>query len=396
MSEFKEFEFDSIPEIIKDIKNGKMVILIDDEDRENEGDLILAADHVNSEAINFMATQGRGLICLALSREQIDRLGLPLMIKDDLNQSLNGTAFTVSIEAAAGVTTGISAADRAVTVRVASDPNSTGKDITVPGHVFPIKAQQGGVLKRAGHTEASVDLSVLAGLNPAAVICEIMNEDGTMARVPELKRFARSNGLKIGTIEDLIEYRIEHDTFVDLTEAAPFLTGLGQGFDVKIFKNNLDGREHMAFVKGEISPEKPTLVRVHSENILGDVFCGELYSTRSNLIQALKKIDEAGSGILIYLRMEDMQGRLINRVKAYKQASIGQPLESLRKVFHSGKKDYGVGAQILRALGVRKIRLLSNSKAKMIGLKGYGLEIVETIPLKTDEVILHLREEAHE
>ncbi|MCB0356293.1 MAG: 3,4-dihydroxy-2-butanone-4-phosphate synthase [Bdellovibrionales bacterium] len=361
-------KFNSIPEIIADIRDGKMVILVDDENRENEGDLIIAADHVNPAVVNFMATQGRGLICLAMVKEQIKKLGLPLMVKDNLNLSPNKTAFTVSIEAAKGVTTGISAADRSHTIRVAASPKALAEDITVPGHIFPIQAQEGGVLKRAGHTEASVDLAILAGLNPAAAICEIMNPDGTMARVPELIEFAKQFSLKIGTIEDLIEYRIQHETFVEEITCVPFETSFGSDFTMRVFKNYLDGREHLVLTKGDLTTNEPCLVRVHTENVLGDVFAAKGSTTRKSLETALKIIDECGRGALVYLCMEDTEQRLLQRVKNYQNPDFD-------------KKDYGVGAQILRALGIHKIRLLTNSPSRRVGLKGYGLEIVETLGL---------------
>lgn len=376
----------SIEELVADIRAGKMVILVDDEDRENEGDLIIAADHITPEAINFMAREARGLICLALTEEQLQRLGIPMMVRDEHNLSPNRTAFTVTIEAAHGVTTGISAADRAHTIRVAANPNSGPRDIIMPGHIFPIKAQAGGVLKRAGHTEASVDLATIAGLNKAAVICEIMNEDGTMARVAELKAFAQKHGLKIGTIEDLIHYRIENETFVQEQAQAEFPCAYAQGFKIHVFKNTLDGREHVALVKGEISPNEPVLVRMHSECVMGDVFASLRTRSGDFLKASLQKIDKEGKGVLVYLRLEDMAGRLVDRVRAYAQLDQGAPAtDQLRDAFRSDNRDYGVGAQILRALGVRKIRLLTNSPAKRVGLKGYGLEIVESVGLELDE-----------
>lgn len=375
-------ELNSVADLIEDIRNGKMVILVDDEDRENEGDLIIASDYITPQIVNFMAREARGLICLAMTSEQISRLGIPLMVNDSLNHSPNKTAFTVSIEAAHGVSTGISAADRALTIKVASSPNATAKDIIVPGHVFPIRAQDGGVLKRAGHTEASVDMVKLAGLNPAAVICEIMNEDGTMARLPELKNFARQHGIKIGTIESLIKYRIQNESFVEEKARALLPSVYGDGFQIRIFVNKLDGREHLALVKGDISADTPVMVRVHSECIMGDVF-GSL-RTRSGeyLREAMRRIDREGSGIILYLRFEDMAGQLVNKVKAYHLVDQGEPeTEDMVKVFKSDDKDYGVGAQILRALGVRKIKLLTNNPAKRVGLRGYGLEIVEAVSL---------------
>lgn len=374
-------------ELIEDIKNGKMVILVDDEDRENEGDLVVAADHITPEMINFMAREARGLICLALTPKQISRLGIPLMVKEDNNFSPNKTAFTVSIEAADGVSTGISAADRAHTCKVAADPKSTSESIIVPGHVFPIRSQFGGVLKRAGHTEGSVDLCALAGLNPAAVICEIMNTDGSMARLSDLKEFAQKHQLKIGTIEDLIEYRIENESFVEEVASSPIDTKYGEGFTAHIFKNNLDGREHIALVKGEINSELSELVRVQTENPLGDVFgCIRLPSGES-IRKSMEIINKVGHGIMLYLRLDGRQGPLSNKVKNYytpKSENDDLPEE---KRLMEDRKDYGVGAQILRALGVRKINLLTNRPSKRVGLKGYGLEIVDTVPLNESETI---------
>lgn len=373
---------DTIADIIEDIKAGKPVILVDDEDRENEGDLIIAADYITPQMVNFMATEARGLICLSLTGEQIERLNLPLMTKEETNRSPNRTAFTVSIEAARGVSTGISAADRALTIKVAANPSAQPQDIIVPGHVFPIRAQDGGVLKRAGHTEASVDLARLAGLNPAAVICEIMNPDGTMARLSQLVEFAQKHGIKIGTIEQLIKFRIQNESFLTERAQANLPCRFGKGFQIHVFENLLDGREHVALVKGEINPEMPVLVRVHSENIMGDVF-GSL-RTRSGeyLDMSMRRIEEEGSGVLVYLRLEDMGQRLRQRVQSYHQMDRGEKAtDEIRKVFRSDDRDYGIGAQILRALGVRKLRLITNSHSKRVGLKGYGLEIVEEIPM---------------
>ncbi|MEO0335144.1 MAG: 3,4-dihydroxy-2-butanone-4-phosphate synthase [Pseudomonadota bacterium] len=378
--------FNTVEEIIEDIKQGKMVILIDDEDRENEGDLIIAADYITPQSVNFMVTEARGLVCLAMTEQQIHRLGIPLMVNNDTNNSPNKTAFTVSIEASQGVTTGISAADRALTIKVAANPNANSGDVIVPGHIFPIQAQEGGVLKRAGHTEASVDLAKLAGLNPAAVICEIMNPDGSMARLPDLQVFAKEHGLKIGTIEDLIDYRIQTESFVEELAEAHLPSRYGSGFQVRAFKNHLDGREHIALIKGEINPAEPTLVRVHTENVMGDVF-GSLRSRSGEHLQvAMQKIDANGSGVILYLRMEDMDSRLVDRIQAYAELDAGKKgLGEVGKAFKSDSKDYGVGAQILRELGVRKIDLLTNSKAKRVGLKGYGLEIVSTQPLELED-----------
>jgi 3,4-dihydroxy 2-butanone 4-phosphate synthase/GTP cyclohydrolase II len=372
----------SIPDIIEDIKSGKPVILVDDEDRENEGDLIIAADYITPQLVNFMAVEARGLICLSLTNEQIERLGLPLMTKDESNRSPNRTAFTVSIEAAKGVSTGISAADRALTIKVAANPSAKRDDIIVPGHIFPIRAQDGGVLKRAGHTEASVDLARLAGLNPAAVICEIMNPDGTMARMGQLVEFAQRHGIKIGTIESLIRWRVQNESFLVERAQANLPCRFGDDFKIHVYENLLDGREHVALVKGDLDPDKPTLVRVHSECLMGDVF-GSL-RTRSGqyLDSSLKKINDEGAGVVVYLRLEDMGHRLRQRVQSYHQLDQGEAAtEDMKKVFRSDDRDYGIGAQILRSLGIRKLRLITNSHAKRVGLKGYGLEIVEEIGL---------------
>jgi 3,4-dihydroxy 2-butanone 4-phosphate synthase/GTP cyclohydrolase II len=375
----------TIPELIEDIKSGKAVILVDDEDRENEGDLIIAADYITPQFVNFMAVEARGLICLSLTSGQIERLGLPLMTKEESNLSPNRTAFTVSIEAAKGVSTGISAADRALTIKVASNPSAHPRDIIVPGHVFPIRAQEGGVLKRAGHTEASVDLARLAGLNPAAVICEIMNPDGTMARMGQLIEFAKKHGIKIGTIESLIRYRIQNESFLIERAQALLPCRYGKDFRIHVFENSLDGREHVVLVKGDINPDQPTLVRVHSECLMGDVFGSLRTRTGEYLDLSLKRIEEEGNGVLVYLRLEDMGQRLRQRVLSYHQMDQGEaPTEETRKAFRSDDRDYGIGAQILRSLGIRQLRLITNSHAKRVGLKGYGLEIVEEVPLPID------------
>ncbi|NJL26317.1 MAG: 3,4-dihydroxy-2-butanone-4-phosphate synthase [Calothrix sp. SM1_5_4] len=384
----------SIPELIEDIKSGKPVILVDDEDRENEGDLIIAADYITPQLVNFMAMEARGLICLSLTSEQIARLELPLMMRDETNRAPMRTAFTLSIEAAKGVSTGISAADRALTIKVAASPSAKPEDIIVPGHIFPIRAQEGGVLKRAGHTEASVDLARIAGLNPAAVICEIMNPDGTMARMPQLLEFAKKHGIKIGTIESLIRYRIQNESFLIERARVELPCRFGTGFKIHVFENTLDGREHVALVKGDIEPDAETLVRVHSECLMGDVF-GSL-RTRSGdyLDHSLRLIENEGMGVLVYLRLEDMGQRLRQRVQSYHQLDQGESAtEEIKKVFRSDDRDYGIGAQILRALGIRKLRLITNSHAKRVGLKGYGLEIVEEVALPVDtEPLLHVEE----
>lgn len=357
-----------ISEIIEDIRNGKMVILIDDEDRENEGDLILAADFVTPAAVNFMVCEARGLVCLALEATQIDRLGLPLMVGDDHNNSPNKTAFTVSIEAAKGVSTGISAADRAHTIRVASNPRARSSDIIMPGHVFPIRAQNGGVLKRAGHTEASVDLARLAGLNSAAVICEIMKPDGTMARMPDLVEFAQIHKIKIGTIEDLIRYRLQNETLVEEVAQTHFESETLKNCTVKVFKNILDNSQSIVIQKGRIKPDAPTLVRVHVENILADVFDSHYLQTGMSLNHALEMINQAESGVFLYLRKEGASSLLAGTLQNQNHTTKMDP------------RDHGIGAQILHKLGVKRIHLMaSKMTTKVVGLKGFGLEIEKVV-----------------
>jgi len=365
--------FNNIEELIEDIRHGKMVLLVDDEDRENEGDLVLAADHVNPAMINFMAVEARGLICLALSPAQIERLQLPQMVRDDQNFSPNKTAFTVSIEASFGVTTGISAADRAHTVRVASSPEAKPSDIHMPGHIFPIRAQHGGVLKRAGHTEGSVDLARLAGLNSAAVICEVMNSDGTMARVPDLKNFALKHGIKIGTIVDLIEYRLSREVLVEEIYSVELPQRM-DGFRARVFKSKLDGVEHLVLQKGDIEKDQPVLVRVQADSYTRDLF-STLNSGETSLEQSLNKISDAGSGALLLIRGSNRPQGLVAELKSM----IGE--QSLREMDH---RDYGIGAQILRAIGAQKIRLLSNTVEKRIGLKAFDLQIVDFVSLKDE------------
>ena len=376
--------FNTVPELIEDLKSGQMIIIVDDENRENEGDLVLPADFVNAEAINFMSLKARGLICAALTHEQVERLGLSLMVDHERNLSPNKTAFTVSVEAAHGISTGISAADRAQTIKVVANPSSSKKDIITPGHIFPIRSHKGGVLKRAGHTEASVDFCRLAGLNPAAVICEIINPDGSMARVPDLKKFSEQHKIKIGTIEDLIRYRIIHESFVEEKISAPFQSDICEGFTLRVFQDKINNLEHLVFSKGDIDDGKPVLTRVHSSCVTGDLFGGQLTKSGEYLRSALEKINQEGRGVLIYLCLESMANRLVNRVRSYLDF---KPLKTNGKKNPSvplmaDEKDYGVGAQILRSLGVTQLRLLTNSTKKRVGLKGYGLEIVETVPLE--------------
>jgi 3,4-dihydroxy 2-butanone 4-phosphate synthase/GTP cyclohydrolase II len=363
-------KMNSMEEIIDDLRNGKMVILIDDEDRENEGDLILAADFVTPDAINFMATQARGLICLSLEPQQIDRLGLPLMVGDEKNHSPNKTAFTVSIEAADGVSTGISASDRSHTIRVASHPKARPQDVIMPGHVFPIRAQQGGVLKRAGHTEASVDLARLAGLTPAAVICEVMKADGTMARLPDLVQFAQTHQLKIGTIEALIRYRLENETLIEEVSAGPIETQFGL-MQARVFKNCLDQSHSFVLQKGIIKEGQPTLVRVHVENPWTDLLSGKENQKGLAYQKALELISKSDCGVFVYLRKEGSQSPIANWTSQLKTAGAKQKMDP---------REYGIGAQILRELGIRRMHLLgSQQSAKVVGLKGFGIEIEKVV-----------------
>ncbi len=366
--------FNTTEELIEEIRQGRMVILVDDEDRENEGDLVLAADHVTTEAINFMIVEARGLVCLPMAAQQIDRLMLPQMVRDDMNFSSNKTAFTVSIEAAEGVSTGISAGDRAHTIRVAANPLAKASEIHMPGHIFPIRAQQGGVLKRAGHTEGSVDLAKLAGLNPAAVICEVVKADGEMARVGDLKEFAKKHQLKIGTIVDLIQYRLANETLVEEVSQVVLSEGLAEQMKARVFRSRIDGTDHLVLQKGEISAQQPTLVRVHVDNFTRDLL-SSLQTGESTLQSSLKMIHEAGSGLLVLIRGNNKAAGLATELQYLAKAG------EVKLPSSSDQKDYGVGAQILRQLGVHKIRLLTNHPEKKVGLKAYDLDIVEMIPI---------------
>src|ERR1044072_3579653 len=377
------FQFDAIDDVLSDIAKGRMVIVTDDADRENEGDLVMAAEKVTPEAVNFMAMHGRGLICVPISNERAEQLGLQRMVAQ--NRETHRTDFTVSVDAARGVTTGISTYDRATTILAIANAKSSPEDLNQPGHVFPLRAKDGGVLRRAGHTEAAVDLARLAGLQPAGVLCEILHDDGTMARLPELMDFRKRHKLKICTIQSLIAYRRVREKLIEREEIVQLPTEYGD-FDLHLYRSKLDGAHHLALVKGTISKTRPALVRVHSECLTGDVFGSRRCDCGNQLHAALRQIADEGNGVLIYMRQEGRGIGLAKKIHAYKLQEQGlDTVEANAKLgLPPDLRDYGLGAQILFDLGVRQFRFLTNNPKKVVGLEGYGLEMVEQGAIRSD------------
>ncbi|MGC3959808.1 MAG: bifunctional 3,4-dihydroxy-2-butanone-4-phosphate synthase/GTP cyclohydrolase II [Verrucomicrobiota bacterium] len=373
--------FDSIESVIADIRKGKMVIVVDDADRENEGDLIMAAQYVTPAAINFMAKHGRGLICVPTTSERLQQLGIERMVRQ--NREVFKTDFQVSVDAAKGIGSGISAADRARTIEIMASPTAVPDDLVQPGHVFPLRAKPGGVLQRAGHTEAAVDLVTLAGVRPIAVICEIMKDDGTMARLPALQKFAKKHHLKLCTIADLIEYRRTREKLVERIETIKMPTDFGD-FDLALYRSKIDGQHHLALIRGDVTGKKNVLVRVHSECLTGDVFGSRRCDCGPQLHQAMQQVADAGRGVIVYMRQEGRGIGLAPKIKAYKLQEQGyDTVEANQKLgYGMDLREYGLGAQILADLGLKTIRLLTNNPKKLVGLAGYGLEVVEQVPIR--------------
>jgi 3,4-dihydroxy 2-butanone 4-phosphate synthase/GTP cyclohydrolase II len=377
------FQFDTIDDVVRELAAGRIVIVTDDADRENEGDLIMAAEKATPEKINFMTMHGRGLICVPIENKRAEQLGLQRMVAQ--NREMYRTDFTVSVDAAKGITTGISAHDRAATIQTIADPKSQPDDLIQPGHIFPLRAKEGGVLRRAGHTEAAVDLARMAGLQAAGVLCEILHDDGTMARLPELMQFRRKHRLRICTIQSLIAHRRVREKLVELERIVKMPTEYGD-FDLHLYRSKLDGAHHLALVKGKIDKNKPTLVRVHSQCLTGDVFGSRRCDCGNQLHAALRQISDEGNGVLVYMRQEGRGIGLAAKIHAYKLQEEGlDTVEANVKLgFPSDLRDYGIGAQILFDLGVRKFRFLTNNPKKVVGLEGYGIQMVEQVPIRSE------------